>query len=171
MADAARRPTARLAVAADLEALMALFAASEVSRAAEPRELAQRVWQETLAAPGVHVFVSEHVFISEHVFVSDEHDRIAATCMLVTAPNLLRGGRRHGFLENVVTRPELQGRGHGRAVVEAALARAWADDCHHVLMQSGREDPRVHAFYRGLGFMPGLRVAYVAQRPSVSVAG
>jgi len=85
--------------------------------------------------------------------------------MLVTAPNLLRGGRRHAFLENVVTHPELQGRGHGKAVVQAALAHAWEADCYHVLMQSGRADPRVHAFYEGLGFMPGRRVAYVAMRP------
>jgi GNAT superfamily N-acetyltransferase len=59
----------------------------------------------------------------------------------------------------------LQGRGHGRAVVEAALAHAWAVDCHHVLMQSGRADPRVHRFYERLGFKPGLRTAYVAHRP------
>jgi len=85
--------------------------------------------------------------------------------MLVIAPNLLRGGRRHGFLENVVTHPELRGRGHGRAVVLAALGHAWAADCHHVLMQSGRADPRVHAFYERLGFKPGLRVAYAAVRP------
>jgi hypothetical protein len=39
-------------------------------------------------------------------------------------------------------------------------------DCHHVLMQSGRTDPRVHSFYEGLGFRPGLRVGYVAGRPS-----
>jgi len=82
--------------------------------------------------------------------------------MLVIAPNLLRGGRRHGFLENVVTHPELRGRGHGKAVVLAALEHAWAAGCHHVLMQSGRADPRVHAFYERLGFRPGLRVAYVA---------
>lgn len=145
---------ARLAHASDLSSLLTLFAASEVSRAAEPREQAERVWHETIAQPGVYVFVS------------DERDRIAATCMLITVPNLLRGGRRHGFLENVVTHPELQGRGHGRAVVEAALARAWAAECHHVLLQSGRADPRVHAFYERLGFVPGLRVAYVAQRPA-----
>jgi hypothetical protein len=41
---------------------------------------------------------------------------------------------------------------------------AWEEDCHHVLMQSGRADPRVHAFYEGLGFRLGLRVAYVAMR-------
>ena len=131
-----------------------MFAVSEVSRAAEPREEAERIWRETLTQRGVHVFVSH------------EHDCVASTCMLVTAPNLLRGGRRHGFLENVVTHPELRRRGHGRAVVEAALARAWAEDCHHVLMQSGRADPRVHVFYERLGFVPGLRCAYAAGRPS-----
>lgn len=146
-------PTARLALPADLPSLLALFAASEISRAAEPCQQAERVWHQTLARPRLYVFVS------------DEQGRIAATCMLVTAPNLLRGGRPHGFLENVVTHAELQGRGHGRAVVQAALAQAWADDCHHVLMQSGRKDPRVHAFYERLGFVPDLRTAYVARPP------
>jgi GNAT superfamily N-acetyltransferase len=85
--------------------------------------------------------------------------------MLVTVPNMLRGGRQHGFIENVVTRPEFQGRGHGRAVIAAALAEAWQRDCHHVLLQSGRADPRVHRFYEGCGFVPGLRTAYAARRP------
>ena len=149
------QPLARIALAGDLAGLLALFSVSEVSAAVQPLERAERVWRETLASTGVHVFVSGH------------DGRIAATCMLVTAPNLLRGGRRHAFLENVVTHPEMRGLGHGKAVVEAALAHAWASDCHHVLMQSGRADPAVHAFYRGMGFEPGLRMAYVARRPSV----
>ncbi|MGF3024888.1 GNAT family N-acetyltransferase [Methylobacterium aquaticum] len=114
------------------------------------------MWQDTLAHPGVTVFVSE------------ASGRIAATCMLVTAPNLLREGRRHGFLENVVTHPAIRGRGHGRAVVQAALTHAWASGCHHVLMQSGRTDPKVHAFSQALGFVPGRRTAYVAARPGRS---
>ena len=145
-------PIARLARAADLPSLLALFAVSEVSASADPRKRAEDIWQETLAQPGVHVFVSS------------DRERIAATCMLITVPNLLRGGRRHAFLENVVAHPEMRGQGHGKAVVQAALAQAWASDCHHVLMQSGRADPRVHAFYEALGFEPGLRVAYVARR-------
>jgi GNAT superfamily N-acetyltransferase len=146
-------PAARLARAADLPALLALFKVSDVSAAAQPADRASSIWRETLGQPGIYVFVS------------DDGARIAATCMLVTAPNLLREGRRHGFLENVVTHPDLRGRGHGKAVVEAALAQAWAVDCHHVLMQSGRADARVHAFYEGLGFKPGLRTAYVTSRP------
>ena len=147
-------PIARLARTSDLPPLLALFDVSEVSEVAQPRERAESIWQETLAHPGVHVLVS------------DDRDRIAATCILIIAPNLLRGGRRHGFLENVVTHPELRGRGHGLAVVVAALGHAWAADCHHVLMQSGRADPHAHAFYEGRGFRPGLRVAYVAMRPT-----
>lgn len=144
--------SARLAGIADLTSLLELFAASEVSAAVEPRERAEEVWRETLEQRGVYVFVS------------DVGARVVATCMLVTAPNLLRQGRSHGFLENVVTHPDFRGRGHGRAVVSAALQQAWAADCHHVLMQSGRADPRVHKFYEGLGFVPGRRTAYVALR-------
>jgi GNAT superfamily N-acetyltransferase len=147
-------PGARVARADDLDSLLALFRASEVSAHAEPRERAAQIWSDTLSRKSVAVFVSEL------------DSRIVATCMLVTAPNLLRSGRQHGFLENVVTHPAYRGRGLGRAVVQAALEEAWARDCHHVLMQSGRADPRVHRFYEGCGFRPGLRTAYVAHRPA-----
>jgi len=146
-------PNARLAVAADLDALLALFAASDVSRSAEP-ERAERIWAEMLARKGLAVFVS------------DAESRIVATCMLITAPNLLRGGRQFGIVENVATHPDFQGRGHGRAVIDAALAEAWKQDCHQVLLQSGRADPNVHRFYENCGFVPGLRTAYCARRPA-----
>ena len=127
-----------------------------MSAAAESRERAERLWQETLAQPGLHVFVADH------------GERIGAICMLITAPNLLRGGRCHGVLETVVSHPELRGRGYGKAVVQAALAHAWATDCHHVMTQSGRADPAVPAFYEAMGFVPGLRTVYVARRPATA---
>ncbi|CCE04211.1 conserved hypothetical protein [Bradyrhizobium sp. STM 3843] len=145
-------PEARLAQAGDLDGLIALFETSEVSAVAAPRERAARAWEQMLSREGLTVFVSE-------VDVT-----VVATCMLITAPNLLRAGRQHGFLENVVTHPDHRGRGHGRAVVLAALQEAWRQECHHVLLQSGRTDPRVHRFYESCGFRPGLRTAYVAQR-------
>jgi GNAT superfamily N-acetyltransferase len=147
-------PTARLAQTADLASLLDLFRVSEVSPSAEPIERAEHIWLETLSDRSVAIFVSA------------VEARIVASCMLITAPNLLRAGRRHGFLENVVTHPEFQGQGHGRAVVGAALAEAWTRDCYHVLMQSGRQHPRVHRFYQRCGFEPGLRIGYVARRPA-----
>ena len=145
-------PIARLVNSDDLGALLALFADSDVSKSAEP-ERAGIIWAQTLAREGVTIFVS------------DEGSRIVSTCMLITTPNLLRGGRQFGILENVATHPGFQGRGHGRAVVAAALAEAWKQDCYQVLMQSGRADPRVHRFYEACGFIPGLRTAYCARRP------
>jgi GNAT superfamily N-acetyltransferase len=146
-------PNARIAVADDLDALLALFANSEVSRSAEPQR-AKQIWAQTLAREGLFIFVS------------DAKSRIVSTCMLITTPNLLRGGRQFGILENVATHPNFQGRGHGRAVIAAALDEAWKQDCHQVLMQSGRADPRVHRFYEACGFIPGLRTAYCARRPA-----
>src|SRR5436190_14489500 len=105
-------PNARLALAADLDALLALFADSDVSRSAEPRARAEQIWAQTLAREGLAVFVS------------DADARIVATCMLITAPNLLRGGQQHGIIETVATHPGFQGRGHGRAVIAAALDEA-----------------------------------------------
>lgn len=140
----------------DLAGLLALYAASEVSAAADDPE---PVWRKMLAHPSLFVFIGE-CRVGEHELM------IVATASLITAPNLLRQGRSHGFLENVMTHPDHQGRGYGRAVVRAALSAAWAADCHHVLLQSGRADPRVHSFYRGLGFEAGVREAYVARAPS-----
>jgi len=145
---------ARLANADDLSSLLALFADSDVSRSVEPRARAEQIWAQMLAREGVAVFVS------------DAESRIVSTCMLITTPNLLRGGRQFGNIENVATHPGFQGRGHGRAVIEAALAEAWKQDCHQVLLQSGRADPRVHRFYEACGFVPGLRTAYCARRPA-----
>lgn len=138
---------------ADLEPLLDLFRVSEVSSAVEPLKRAHEVWRETINHNGVTVFLSE------------SEGKIVATCMLITAPNLLRSGRGHAFIENVVTHPQFRGRGHGRAVVEAALSEAWARGCYHVLLQSGRKNPQVHRFYEHRGFAPGLRIAYVARRP------
>lgn len=147
-------PNARKALRSDLRGLIALFRVSEVSALAAPADRLADIWEKILARDGVTVFVT------------DVTGGIGATCMLITAPNLLRGGRDHAFLENVVTHPDCRGQGHGQAVVDAALAEAWTAGCHHVLLQSGRQDPRVHRFYEGCGFEPGVRTSYVARRPA-----
>jgi len=147
-------PDARLATAGDLDSLLELFAQGEVSDSATPFEKARGIWASTLRQGGLFVFVCE------------AESRIVATCMLITAPNLLRGGQKHGFLENVVTHPDHRRHGYGRAVVRAALETAWIEDCYHVMLQSGRSDPGVHRFYEDCGFAGGLRTAYVARRSS-----
>jgi GNAT superfamily N-acetyltransferase len=146
-------PMVRLALEGDLASLLELFACAEVSAHVQPIERARTIWAETVASDATDVFVAV------------EGERVAATCMLITVPNLLRGGRRLGVLENVVSHPDFRRGGYGRAVVEAALQAAWDKDCFHVSMQSGRQDPAVHQFYKDRGFVPGLRTAYVVHNP------
>lgn len=143
----------RLATAGDLDPLLELFEQSEVSDHASPTERAREIWAITLRQIGVFVFVS------------DEASRVVATCMLITAPNLLRKGCKPGFLENVVTHPNYQRRGQGSSVVQVALERACVEDCFHIMLQSGRKDAGAHLFYEGCGFKVGQRTAYVARRP------
>jgi hypothetical protein len=96
---------ARLAQAADLASLLDLYRVAEVSASAEPIERAEQIWLEMLSDNGVAVFASA------------VDAKIVATCMLITAPNLLRAGQRHGFLKNVVTHPEFRG------------SRSWTRGC------------------------------------------
>ena len=52
------------------------------------------------------------------------------------------------------------------AASTAALHMAWADDCYHVLLQSGRKDPGTHLFYERYGFEGDVRIGYVARCPA-----
>ncbi|KQN76221.1 GNAT family N-acetyltransferase [Sphingomonas sp. Leaf62] len=93
-----------MAEGGDLSALIAFYAAVGFSDAADVDRRDAR-WVELLASKATHVAVAT------------VDSSIVASATLITAPNLLRGGRRHGFLENVATHPDRQGKGHGRAVV------------------------------------------------------
>ena len=149
-------PVARLATGGDLKPLLDLLPHANPDMPLLPDERARRIWSEMMSRDGVFVLVSE------------AGSKIVASCMLITAPNLMRGGRGHGFIENVVTHRGFRRQGHGKAVMTVALEMAWAHDCYHVLLQSGRKDPGVHRFYEDCGLEPGLRIGYVARRPSSS---
>jgi len=77
--------------------------------------------------------------------------------MLATIPNLMRGGRPHALLENVVTHRAHRRKGYGRAVVEAALQAAWNANAHHVLLMTGRTNPGVRKFYERCGFEANVK--------------
>ena len=147
---------ARLAVVDDLASLLELLHHAKPNMPTLSDDKARQIWAETMSREGVFVFVSE------------AGPKIVASCMLITAPNLMRGGRSHGFIENVVTNRAFRRQGHGQAVMKAALEKAWAEDCHQVLLQSGRKDPGVHRFYERCGLEPGVRIGYVARRSDVT---
>src|SRR5260370_37877481 len=119
----------RRAVSADLGSLLELYLHLNPDTPTLSADKAQEMWAELLSGPRFSVFVS----------VLDE--RIVATCTLATVPNLMRGGRPHALIENVVTHQDFRRQGHGRAVISAALDAAWGEGAHHVMPLTGRKDP------------------------------
>lgn len=98
------------------------------------------------------------------VFVAEADGRPAATCTLIVVPNLTRGARPYGLIENVVTDAGFRSRGFGRAVLKAAISAAWRQDCYKVMLMTGRSDEATLRFYERSGFSRG-KTAFQINRP------
>jgi len=86
------------------------------------------------------------------VLVGFDPRGIRTSCTLVVIPNLTRGGRPYGLVENVVTHAAARGRGYGKAVLAAAIERAWDQDCYKVMLLTGSKEAATLGFYRAAGF-------------------
>ena len=145
-------PTARRARAEDLEGLLALLRHLSSQDYGLAEAEARRIWARIEASPGMTVFVADH------------DSRPVSTCTLIVVPNLTRGGRSLALIENVVTLPDLQRRGFGRAVMNAALDEAWAQNCYKVMLLTSARQPGVLDFYRSVGFETGRKTGLEIRR-------
>ena len=84
--------------------------------------------------------------------IRSNEEGIRSSCTLVVIPNLTRGGRPYALIENVVTHAAARGRGYGKAVLAAAIERAWNQDCYKVMLLTGSQDAATLGFYRAAGF-------------------
>lgn len=82
------------------------------------------------------------------------------SCVLAIIPNLTRGGRPYGLIENVVTHADYRGRGYGRATMHAAIERARKSGCYKVMLTTGRKDEAVLRFYESCGFNRHSKTAF-----------
>lgn len=137
----------------DLDEVIDLY--RHLHRADEPLPVptAKERWAQILAMPG-------HL-----VFGKRESGKLIASCVLQVIPNLTRGGRPYGLMENVVVHPYHRRHGVGRAVVQAALAQAWDAGCYKVMLLSGVANEHAPHFYPRVGFDGSGKRGYVAYPP------
>jgi GNAT superfamily N-acetyltransferase len=121
----------------------------------EPADLL-RVWLDMLAQPGLSVFVGELGL------------RVVSSCTLVVIPNLTRGLRSYGLIENVVTHGDFRRRGFGQMLLRHAVDFAWAEGCYKVMLLTGRKEETVLRFYRSAGFRDDKKIAFLALSPATS---
>ena len=112
------------------------------------------IWEEITTNPRLHYYVLEL------------DNRIVSSCTLSIIPNLTRGGRPYGLIENVVTHIEYRRRGYGTSILQHALDVAWEHNCYKVMLLTGSKDPAIHHFYEKVGFLKGVKTGFVANAPN-----
>jgi len=100
-----------------------------------------------------------------HYYVVEKDGKLLSTCTLSIIPNMTRGLRPYGLIENVVTDPDYRKQGHGRTVLQYAVSEAWEAGCYKVMLQCGRKDPGTLDFYGKAGFKLGTKTAFEVRRP------
>ncbi len=88
---------------------------------------------------------------------------IVSSCILCIIPNLTRGCRPYGIIENVVTHSAFRRRGFGRKVLQHALDHAWRQGCYKVMLLTGRKNEATYRFYESAGFDRNTKQAFIAK--------
>ena len=130
----------RAALPSDLEGLAALYPHLNPSDEPIARDLAASRLEAIKEIPGSEVLLG----LLDH--------KPVATCTLIVIPNLTRGGKPYGLIENVVTHVGYRGRGYGTRILHAAVAAAWDAGCYKVMLMTGSKQPSTLRFYESAGF-------------------
>jgi len=85
-------------------------------------------------------------------FIAKENGKIIASCYICIIPNLTRGGKSIGFIENVITDIEYRRKGIGKNIIKNAIKYAKEQNCYKILLQSGNKRAEAHGFYASIGF-------------------
>ena len=147
----------RRVAAEDLEALLALYPQlNPADDPLPPHDALPAAWKSVLDDPRLWIFVVEL------------GGRLIATCTLVLIPNLTRGARPYGLVENVVTESEHRRKGYAARLLRQALEHAWSANCYKVMLLTGSKREETLRVYEKAGFRRGLKTGFVAHPPAVA---
>lgn len=138
----------------ELPALLDLYRHLHATDAPLPdEETLERLWNEILNDPKLHYFVAE------------VEGQLVASCTLAIIPNLTRGARPYGVIENVVTHADYRRQGIGTQLLQHALQIAWSKNCYKVMLLTGSKQEATLYFYEQAGFQRGVKTGFVALAP------
>jgi len=103
-------------------------------------DIVNSVWHEIQTNPNIQYF---------GLFVDG---RLLSCCTICIIPNLTRGCRPYGVIENVVTHKDFRNKGYGKDILGYALEHAWSRNCYRVMLQTSRKDGATLHFYESAGF-------------------
>lgn len=124
----------------DLPSLLRLYRQLDPADEFPSAEAAREIWQRIAAQESI-------IYLG-----AVEAGEVVSTCFLAIIPNLTRGGRPIGFVENVVTEETHRRQGLARQVLKEAIRQAREAGCYKVMLASGAGRTQAHALYESLGF-------------------
>jgi GNAT superfamily N-acetyltransferase len=138
----------------ELDALLGLYAELHPDDASLPEKSElYLLWADIILNPLLHYFVGEC------------NGEIVSSCTLAIVPNMTRGARPYGLIENVITRADYCNQGFGTAVLQHALQVAWDAHCYKVMLLTGSQKEETLRFYEGAGFQQGIKTGFIAYPP------
>ncbi len=136
----------------ELNELLDLYSHLHSSDDRLPRiDIVNSIWREIQTDPNLHYF---------GLYVDG---RLVSSCTISIIPNLTRGCRPYGVIENLVTHSAFRRKGYGKAVLRHAMQYAWGRNCYKVMLQTGRKDEWVFRFYESVGFDRNEKQAFLAR--------
>jgi GNAT superfamily N-acetyltransferase len=141
--------TARRIKESDFNNLLLLYEHLHEDDIAASRDILEKVWQD---------IINNDFFI---YFVIELDGLIVSSCNLTIIPNLTRGGKSIGLIENVVTHREYRNKGLGKNIIETAINFAEKKNCYKVMLLSSSKRTEAHQFYETLGFSSEDKIGYV----------
>ena len=138
--------------AIDLYNLLELYShMHDVDDPLPDRNMIERVWQEIQNDSHFKYFGS---------FVKG---KLVSSCTLSVIPNLTRGCRPFGLIENVVTHSAYRCRGYASNILKHAMNFAWREKCYKVMLLTGRKTEEIYRFYESVGFDRYAKQAFLAK--------
>ena len=135
----------------ELSAILVLYQHLHETDIPMPGEnVIRSVWDEIIHDPKIQLFVA------------DFEDKLVSSCILTIIPNLTRGARPYGIIENVVTHAEYRRQGISTNLLRHTLQKAWEKDCYKVMLLTGPKQETVLRFYERAGFARGVKTGFIA---------
>jgi GNAT superfamily N-acetyltransferase len=138
----------------ELDALLDLYTHLHSKDDSLPaRDVTEATWQQIMSSDCFRYFAIEL------------DDQLVSSCTITIVPNLTRGCRPYGLIENVVTRDGYRKQGLATRLLEQVLDFAWQQGCYKVMLMTGHKDEETFRFYEGAGFKRGIKTGFIATPP------
>ncbi|MCP4760323.1 MAG: GNAT family N-acetyltransferase [archaeon] len=110
----------------------------------------ESIWEEIYSNPLLYYNILEY------------NEIIVSSCTLAIIPNLTRGARPFGIIENVITHKEYRNCGYATTLLIYTQNIAWDLNCYKVMLLTGSKDPKILNFYDKVGFKRGIKTGFIA---------